>query len=59
MKEIRDQVMRMAIHNTFDFEYEFVECDVCRTKLGSPILCSGCLSNRATIEFLKNVLDNK
>lgn len=29
---------------------EFRECDTCRAKPGSPILCSGCLHNRAVIE---------
>jgi hypothetical protein len=31
---------------------EFVECDACRVKPGSPTLCRGCLSNRALIEKL-------
>lgn len=30
----------------------FIECDACRKKPGSPGLCSGCLTNRATIERL-------
>lgn len=25
---------------------EFVECDTCRAKLGTPTLCRGCLANR-------------
>lgn len=33
-------------------EWEFTECDTCKTKAGSPRLCSGCLKNRATIETL-------
>lgn len=28
---------------------EFMECDTCRAKTGSPPLCSGCLHNRALI----------
>ena len=28
---------------------DFVECDACRTKPGSPQLCNGCLRNRDTI----------
>ncbi len=32
---------------------QFTECDTCRAKLGSPILCSGCLANRAAIEAIK------
>ena len=30
----------------------FVECDTCRGKSGSPVLCEGCLANRTTIENL-------
>jgi hypothetical protein len=33
---------------------EFVECDTCRAKPGSPILCGGCLKNRETISKLSN-----
>ena len=25
---------------------EFVECDTCRAKPGTPVLCRGCLTNR-------------
>lgn len=32
---------------------EFQECTTCRAKPGSPVLCAGCLANRATIERLK------
>lgn len=32
---------------------QFTECDTCRAKLGSPILCNGCLANRAAIEAIK------
>lgn len=31
---------------------EFMECDTCRAKPGSPILCSGCLHNRDAIKKL-------
>lgn len=31
---------------------EFVECDTCRAKPGSPTLCRGCVVNRAVIESL-------
>ena len=34
-------------------ELKFKECDTCRSKPGSPILCEGCLSNRLTISFLR------
>jgi hypothetical protein len=37
----------------------FVECDQCRVKIGSPILCGGCLSNRAEIERLQSVVKNQ
>ena len=30
-------------------EINFVECDTCKTKPGSPILCAGCLYNRQII----------
>lgn len=33
--------------------YEFVECDTCRAKSGSPTLCAGCLSNRAALAALR------
>lgn len=52
LKEVRNQAIRIALHDTFDFEYEFIECDNCQTKPGHAVLCSGCLNNRATIEFL-------
>ena len=32
---------------------DFVECDTCRGKYGTSTLCSGCLSNRKSIESLK------
>lgn len=34
-------------------EAEFIECDTCRVKPGSPVLCSGCLANRRTISGLR------
>lgn len=33
---------------------EFMECDTCRAKPGSPALCRGCLHNRQVIEELSN-----
>ena len=36
----------------FDYDLMFMECDTCRAKSGSPILCSGCLHNREIIERL-------
>lgn len=32
---------------------DFMECDTCRAKPGTPVLCSGCLHNRAAIGNLK------
>jgi hypothetical protein len=32
---------------------EFMECDSCRAKAGTPLLCVGCRHNRALIEDLK------
>ena len=34
----------------------FIECDSCRSKPGSPQLCSGCLVNRRRIEELESLL---
>jgi len=31
---------------------EFVECDSCAAKPGSPTLCAGCLANRYVIGLL-------
>lgn len=39
--------------------FEFVECDTCVQKPGSPPLCNGCLLNRATIERLKTLLKDR
>jgi len=36
-----------------DAEPEFMECDTCRAKPGSPYLCVGCLHNREVINNLK------
>lgn len=33
---------------------EFIECDTCRAKPGSPMLCDGCMKNRHTISSLGN-----
>jgi hypothetical protein len=38
---------------------EFRECETCAAKPGSPYLCKSCLSNRATIEKLTTVLEEK
>jgi len=38
---------------------EFVECDTCRKKEGSPILCEGCLKNRQIISNLVKYINNQ
>ena len=35
---------------------KFVECDTCRVKSGTPILCSGCVHNRTVIENYQQFL---
>lgn len=40
-----------------DIKMEFLECDTCREKSGSPTLCRGCLNNRITIEILSKKAD--
>lgn len=40
-------------------ELEFMECDSCRAKPGSPQLCTGCLHNRSAIEKMKEVYWNR
>ena len=35
---------------------EFIECIVCASKPGSPVLCPSCLSNRQVISRLKQQL---
>jgi hypothetical protein len=32
---------------------QFVECDACRAKPGTPALCAGCLHNRTAIAHLR------
>jgi hypothetical protein len=43
-----------------EINIEFVECDTCRAKPGSPILCNGCLKNRQIIykagEYINHLL---
>lgn len=36
---------------------EFVECDICAAKPGMPMLCEGCLHNRAVISELTRRLE--
>jgi len=37
--------------------YEFLECDACDSKPGTPPLCRGCLHNRETISAAKQQMD--
>ena len=41
----------------FKKDLEFMECDTCRAKAGSPQLCFGCLHNRHLISIMKEVYD--
>lgn len=36
---------------------EFWECEACRTKPGTPLLCKSCLHNRAIISKLWTEID--
>lgn len=36
---------------------KFMECDTCRKKAGSPVLCNGCLHNRSVIESPKDKVE--
>jgi len=38
---------------------DFMECDDCTKKPGSPQLCPACLNNRSVIETLKKQLTEK
>ena len=38
------------------YEGDFMECDSCRAKPGSPILCRGCLHNRDVIYTLQKAI---
>jgi hypothetical protein len=39
-----------------DHKGDFMECDTCRAKPGSPALCRGCLHNREVIFELRKKL---
>lgn len=46
------------MHKSFDqrlTQLEFVECDSCRSKPGSPQLCGGCRHNRAVISSFQRL----
>ena len=40
-------------------ELEFMECDTCKAKPGSPQLCNGCLHNRNAIHKMQGVYWNR
>lgn len=40
-------------------DLDFMECDSCRAKPGSPLLCKGCLHNRNVISKLIKLIDQK
>ncbi len=52
ISDIERKFARAGIDNK---NIEFMECDTCRAKPGSPILCGGCLHNRIVIDALKGV----
>ena len=35
----------------------FIECDNCKAKSGSPILCMGCFTNRLRLEMAERLID--
>lgn len=51
---IRIALVRPTRQLSFDAG-DFVECDACTAKPGTPTLCAGCLANRHTITNLKRV----
>jgi hypothetical protein len=44
-----------TLQNTLHRSGDFMECDTCRAKPGTPELCEGCRNNRALIYSLKNL----
>ena len=53
LKDI-DIYTRLGVLEEIDGEEElrFTECDTCRAKAGSPVLCRGCYINRTLISKL-------
>lgn len=39
--------------------YNFIECEACSTKRGTPYLCWPCQQNRTTIDYLNELLADK
>ena len=42
-----------------DIPLKFEECETCRAKPGSPVLCHGCLNNREVIGRLRGAIARK
>lgn len=51
--DIRDLLQPEIIGVSTVDKDDFLECDTCRAKPGSPTLCAGCLHNRALISRFK------
>lgn len=51
--EFHEPALQVDVPPVPDTDLEFMECDVCRSKPGSPTLCSGCVRNRGVIARLK------
>lgn len=47
------------MRNDMEKENQFMECDTCREKAGTPTLCYGCLHNRSLIEKLLNEVEGR
>jgi hypothetical protein len=50
-------VSSLGRRNTVNLIGDFVECDACAAKTGSPTLCNGCLHNRVAAAKLIQELD--
>lgn len=53
-KEIKEQIEKITSYGEH-INNDFMECDTCRAKLGTPTLCSGCLHNRDIIMNNKTI----
>jgi len=47
-KTLRERVAE-AVEGANLTPFSFRECDTCRAKPGTPILCEGCLNNRSEL----------
>jgi len=55
LREIQEDAVKKVDLNELS-ELLFHECDTCRKKPGSPILCDGCLHNREVISELHRIV---